>query len=186
MDISDITDQELWHFAIHCAETGRHDHAIIYLKKLIKIEVNNIDALILLSSEYAEIKMFDESLLILNKCRTLTNSPLPQFQICLLLVVQNKQVELDFELQELMKLAKDNAFYYYASILNFLNQDKLDQVDVYFSDARSCENQNEFIEKNLLSIYKNLNNQIPEAELNKEKASNNLEQSMFLSAYNDN
>lgn len=125
MDISHLSNQELWHFAIHCAESGRHDHAIIYLKQLIKIDINNIDALILISSEYAEIKMFDESLLHLNKCKLLTNSPLPKFQICLVLVVQNKQNELNLGLKELMELDKDNAFYHYASILNVLNQDLL-------------------------------------------------------------
>ncbi len=183
MEIKNLSPRELLHFALHASKNGRTDFAIQYLKQLVTNEPENLDALFLLGSEYAEISLFDEAISSLQKALTIApDAHIVRFQLGMLFLTLNQNENASEHLKNLETLPEDNAIFHYAKGLQAIIENDLETSKSYLKQGLSLPNDNPSLKSNISKLLENISTAAQDEPTGFSDKDDNAS-SMFLSVY---
>ena len=158
MDASQLSQKELFHFALYASKNQRTDESIIYLKEFLKSEPENPEAMFLIGSQYAELAMFDEGIEYMRQ--TLEIAPeahLVRFQMSMLYFSLNKKEETLTGLAPLLEIEESDPFNRFAMGITAL-------INGESSECIALLKQGLEIELNNPALVDNINNMIAAIE----------------------
>ena len=190
MEISPLTCRELMHFALYTSKIKRADLTIQYLKQLIQIEPDNVDALFLLGSEYAEINLIDEGVEAMEKALQLSEEAhLVRFQLAMLqLSIGENQKAID-GLTHLEDLPEEALLYHYAKGMLALMDEHIETAMDWLTKGLSLPTDNQPLQVNMQALLDKIkraekNNETSELLKNEDESDDNKNASkLFLSIY---
>ncbi|MCW8877937.1 MAG: hypothetical protein OQK04_11760 [Kangiellaceae bacterium] len=183
---NDLTQRELFHFALYASKNQRTDDSIKYLKAFLKNEPNNAEALFLLGSEYAEISMVDEAKEELSKALEIApQADLVRFQLAMLHFSTNDIEHTQSILEPLATASTDNPYQNLATGVFSLIENNPDQAIENFELALTKELNNPALVANIESFIKNIKSRNQQDSAGEETAGDAEKQAgeMFLSVY---
>lgn len=157
---NDFSAEELLHMALNASDQGRHDHALIYLRAHAHIEPDNPLMQLILGSQYAKLRLYDNALSAFERAWTLDNTLyIAQLHSSFIMLAANQYEKAEQVLQPLLMLAEDNYLYSLAKGLIYLCQGDNVQA-MHFIELGASQNQedpllNNDIEQLLIAIRTN-------------------------------
>lgn len=181
MDISLLTQKELLHFALYATTNNRSDHSIMYLKAFLKNEPNHVDALFLLGSEYAEINMYDEAIVYLERALAISpDAHLIRFQLGMMQLTLGNDQNSRETITPLLSIDDNNPIKHFALGINsIIAKNALDAVEK-INKGLQLGSDNISLVNNMTKLVETLNSNIEQSSSEEGQADN----SMFLSIYN--
>jgi len=183
MELDTLTPKELLHFALHASKNKRSDSAILYLKHLIEIQPENLDGLFLLGSEYAEIEMYDEGIVFMEKALEISpDAHLVRYQMSMLQLTLNQNEKAIENLQPLTDIEDSNIFFHYAKGLIAINDKDIEQAKSHIQSGLELQNDNIPLKENMTNLLARLSS--TEAEnITDNPETTDSSSKLFLSVY---
>ncbi|MGQ5524409.1 hypothetical protein ACUHMQ_14275 [Chitinimonas sp. PSY-7] len=136
-----LTVDELMHLALEASERERYDLSITYLKQAVAQPVPpRAEVLFLLGAQYAQIKMFDDAVVWMQRAVEVNPQfDIAVFQLGLLQLMRGDAVAATSTWQRLDSLPDEHALKLFRNGLLALNQNQLEEAAATLRAGLACD-----------------------------------------------
>ena len=188
MNKQKFDSDELLHLAIHASLNGRIDDAIIKLKQLIEVDPVNPNAHFLLAADYAEIKLFDKSVLHYREVLNLRpDMSIARIQFALLLTALDNLDEAAQVLGYFSGLEGESYERFVHDGLIALHQERMLEARGAILKAIECNTDNAVLNSDLQKLVEGIDAHVANSDTNDvdPQSDSTKRKSFILSAYGE-
>lgn len=139
--MQNLSNDELFHFALEANKSDRHDIAIGYLKQLIESDPEHEQGLFLLGAEYAQVGLFNEAIKHMEKVVGLTSTlPMANFQLGLLYMAMEEPAKAKASWETVLKSGDDDYIYVFSQALIRLVSNHQDEAKILLQEGLELSN----------------------------------------------